>query len=362
MPGLRKLKVCFLAGTLAQGGAERQLYYILETLVRGGARPRLLCLTRKEFWEDRIQELGVPIIWVGQRSSKLWRLAKITATLRKDPDVFQSQHFYTNLYAVAAARLLGIREIGALRNDAVSEVHANGRVYGTLGLRLPRLIAANSRAGIRNAMKLGMPSSRLYLLPNAVNCEHFKPSARRRGRTIRLLTAGRLVVQKRFDRFLSIVKRINEQTDKRIRATIVGEGPERSRLEQRAACLGLLPDLVEFRGAIPNMVPLYRETDIFLLTSDWEGTPNVLLEAMASGLPTVATGVGGVPDIIDHEQTGYLTDPRDEQFSVSVLLKLIDDPHLRIEMGHRAREYVEANYSLDRFTIFLEHLYEESLL
>jgi glycosyltransferase involved in cell wall biosynthesis len=356
------MKIYFLAGTLSQGGAERQLYYMLETLVRSGANPKLLCLTSKEFWEEKIQQLNVPIIWVGQCGWKLWRLAKIIAILRKDrPDIFQSQHFYTNLYVVAASRLLGIREIAALRNDAISEVNANGRVYGPLSLRAPRLVAANSKAGIRNATQLGMPASRLYYLPNVVNCEQFKPSDQRDGKTIRLLTAGRLVPQKRVDRFLSIVKRISENTSTKIKATIVGDGPERSQLEKEASDLGLLPHLLEFRGIVPDMIQVYRETDIFLLTSDWEGTPNVLLEAMASGLPVVATRVGGVPNLILNERTGFLVDPRNQHSFTSILLRLIKDPNLRAEMGQRARRYIEANHSLEKLPIVLENLYGKSL-
>jgi glycosyltransferase involved in cell wall biosynthesis len=170
-----------------------------------------------------------------------------------------------------------------------------------------------------------------------------------------------LVVQKRFDRFLSILRTVGAQTDKKIRATIAGEGPERATLERKAADLGLVPDVVEFRGAIPDMVPLYRDSDIFVLTSDWEGTPNVLLEAMASGLPVIASRVGGVPDIVRHGRAGYLTEPGDENSCASLLLQLIDDPQLRMEMGRQGRQYIEANHGVARLGGYLESLYKEWL-
>src|SRR5215510_2403397 len=107
MLDLPKLNICFVAGTLGQGGAERQLYYMLRELRENGATPRLLSLTRGEFWESRISELGVPITWIGESPSRLKRLSKIIATLRAEPpDVLQSQHFYTNLYVAGAARAL----------------------------------------------------------------------------------------------------------------------------------------------------------------------------------------------------------------------------------------------------------------
>src|SRR5579862_4193219 len=96
---LAKLKICFLAGTLGQGGAERQLFYNLKALRECGADVRLLCLGQHEFWEDPIRRLGIPIIYVGRSKSKLKRLVRIVAELHRDrPAIFQSQHFYTSAY------------------------------------------------------------------------------------------------------------------------------------------------------------------------------------------------------------------------------------------------------------------------
>ncbi len=95
---LEDLRVAFIVGTLGQGGAERQLYYILEALRASGARPRVLCLTHGEFWEDRIRALGVDVRWVGMSSSRLARLRAIVLDIRREPvAVIQSQHFYTNV-------------------------------------------------------------------------------------------------------------------------------------------------------------------------------------------------------------------------------------------------------------------------
>ena len=65
------LKVCFVAGTLGQGGAERQLFYMVKALAENGGHPRVLTLVAGEFWQERIEALGVPVTWVGQRASRL---------------------------------------------------------------------------------------------------------------------------------------------------------------------------------------------------------------------------------------------------------------------------------------------------
>src|SRR5687768_9120307 len=105
MQNLSGLKVCFLAGALGQGGAERQLFYILETLQACGADVQVLSLTKGEFWESRIQRLGVPVIWIGQHRSRVKRLFRMLSVLRQErPMILQSQHFFCNAYAAAACR------------------------------------------------------------------------------------------------------------------------------------------------------------------------------------------------------------------------------------------------------------------
>src|SRR5256714_7245202 len=129
MRALADLKVCYLAGTLGQGGAERQLFYALRALRRSGAAARVLCLDRGAFWEEPINHLGVSVTWVGQDTSRLKRVLRIVKELRKSPpDIFQSQHFYTNAYTSMAALLLKYQDIGALRSNGIFDLSQTGRI------------------------------------------------------------------------------------------------------------------------------------------------------------------------------------------------------------------------------------------
>jgi glycosyltransferase involved in cell wall biosynthesis len=322
----------------------------------------VLSLTTGELWEKRIRDLGIPVSWVGQQESKLMRLAHIIRVLRKHPpQVLQSQHVFTNLYAVAAARALGVREVGALRNSGASEVWGNGRVIGRLNLRAPRSLVVNSRTAMRKALTLGVPSEHLHFLPNVVDSDQFMPAARAEGDRVRLIAVGRLVKEKRMDRFLEIVARLRQISDKPVSGMIVGAGPLKTQLEQQANDLGLMPDAIELKDPVQDMRPIYEQADILVLTSDFEGTPNVVLEAMASGLPVVATRVGGVPEVVRHGETGYLSDPEDNQSMTDALLTLINHRRLRAELGGRARKHIEANYSVNRLPRLLEDLYSEAL-
>src|SRR5262245_37625679 len=170
MRNLNGLKLCLLAGTLTPGGAERQLFYILQALCQSGATPRLLSMTRGEFWEKNIASLGVSVACVGHEASRWKRLVRLVKELRKDrPDILQSQHFFTNAYVGLAARWLRVSGIGAMRNDGRSEVLGSGPLGGWANLHLPAVIAANSRMAIQYAVAQGLSASRFYFLPNVVD-------------------------------------------------------------------------------------------------------------------------------------------------------------------------------------------------
>jgi glycosyltransferase involved in cell wall biosynthesis len=253
--------------------------------------------------------------------------------------------------------VLRIRDVGAIRSDGLAEVRANGAVFGRLGLHAPRTIAANSKAAIRNAIRMGVPPARLELLPNVVDCDHFRPAARREDGPVRLLAVGRLAGMKRLDLLLAVVADLRRRSARELRLTLVGDGPCRPQLERQAADLGLLPHMVRFAGPVEDVAPHYREADVLVLTSDWEGTPNVVLEAMASGLPVVATSVGGVPDVVSDRQTGYLVPQGDVNAIASALLPLVHDAELREDLGRRARQFIIANHSRQRMPAILQTLY-----
>ncbi len=360
-----RLRICFLAGTLEHGGAERQLFYMLQALCRGGASPRLFCFHEGEFWEEAIRSLGVSVTWVGQRQSRLARLLRVLRELRRDPpDVIQSQHFFANAYVAVSASLLRLRGIGAIRNEAELELRENGPIGGWLNLHLPGILAANSALAIQQAVARGIPRSRLYFLPNVVDTERFQPAGGPATRPLSLLAVGRVVVNKRFDRFISVLGRLRRETGLNIRGIIAGPPQDdalRRQLQSQAVRLGLYPQHLRFVGSVSDMNALYRRADVCVLTSDFEGTPNVLLEAMASGLPVVATNAGGVEAIVRNAKTGFVLDRNDAEGLFAALRQLVTNESMRREMGGRARQHVEEQHSLQRLPALLSKLYELAL-
>jgi glycosyltransferase involved in cell wall biosynthesis len=232
-----------------------------------------------------------------------------------------------------------------------------------LSLRAPRVLAANSRAGLENAVALGTTRDKLHLLPNAIDTELFSPGdpcRRLSDDAVRILLVG-IRPEKRVDRFLAIFARVRSATTQRVRAIIIGDGCERGFLEQRSRELGLTSDDVEFRGWVVVTAEAYRNADVLVLTSDNEGTPNVVMEAMSAGLPVVATRVGGVADLVRHDETGFLADTTDEDAMVAALLALVEDESLRRTMGLAGRAFIEANHALQHLPGRLASLYAAAL-
>ncbi len=359
---MRQLRVCFVAGTLGQGGAERQLFYMLRVLKDAGADPVVLALTSGEFWENHIRALGIPIEWVGRHASKLARLWAITAAvLRWKPQLIQSQHAYTNPYATAAGRGLRVPVIAAVRNDFVSEIKGDGAAARRWGYRHAGVVAANSKAALRAALSSGIPRGALRLLPNVVDVAEFSCPERAPRAPVHILSVGRLAPQKRHDRFLRTLAELRKVSATPFRATVMGAGPEQAALEGLAASLGLLPEMVRIAEPSAQMMQVYRDADVFALTSDHEGTPNVVLEAMAAGLPVVSTTVGDATDIIRDGETGFLVSNDDESALVNRLSQLVNSPQLRYDMGLRARRHIDENFSLGRLPGYLNELYEIAL-
>ncbi len=348
------LRVALLAGGLGQGGAEKQLVYMARALTEAGARVHVYCLTTGEHYETALRQAGIPFTWVGRLSPPPLRLVAFVAALAGfRPHIIQSTHFFANLYAAFAARLYRAVGIGSVRNDVVHELEANG-VWGPWLLRRPAGLIANSYAAARTLAELGIAQSAVRVVPNVIDLARFTSqlesndvAARDRPRTgVVVIGVARLVPQKRLDRFLAALA-LARRTAPTIRGVLVGDGPERARLVDLAGSLGLLPDAVSFLGRRDDLPSLLRQADIFMLTSAHEGFPNVVLEAMAAGLPVVTTPAGDAPAVVENEATGYVVDSDSAEILAARLIQLAESRDLRCRLGAAGRARVAACYGYD---------------
>ncbi len=176
--GTSCLRVAFVAGSLTQGGAEKQLLYGVRALRDLGADVRVYSLTRGEHYEPALADAGAAPLWVGRHGLPAVRVMTLARRLRQfEPHIVQSTHFFANLYAALGSRGRRRVGVGALRNDTTFEVDANGR-WGKWLLRLPPVLIANSFAARRNAAALGRPPDRIFVVPNAIDLAAFDRGAR----------------------------------------------------------------------------------------------------------------------------------------------------------------------------------------
>jgi len=205
------------------------------------------------------------------------------------------------------------------------------------------------------ARELGISSHKIATIPNGIDTneiDHLRKSVdfanTRRKYGIKedervILFIGRLVSVKRIHILISVIKKLVERGYK-VRALIVGDGPLRSRLESMASPLR---NKITFTGSLfgEEKYGCYAAADLFMLPSQSEGLPTVLLESSAMGLPAVATNVNGIPDIIIHNETGFLVDKSNLESFEKYAETLIENEDLAKKMGRKAREHMKATFS-----------------
>lgn len=142
---------------------------------------------------------------------------------------------------------------------------------------------------------------------------------------------------------------------------MAGQGPWLENLQRQSINLGI-SDRVVFLGLCRDIPSLLDAADGFVLSSAWEGLPNVVMEAMAAAKPVVATCVGGVPELVQEGVNGYIVPPGDSEVLAAAMVKMMALPEAeRQAMGRAGRVHIEANYSLERVVDQWEELYRELL-
>ena len=199
-------------------------------------------------------------------------------------------------------------------------------------------------------------SDRTVLIRNAVDVSAAPVRRDDASRTVRLVSVGRLAPPKDFTTLLTAVAGLRPGT---FRLTIVGDGPLRLALEGQASSLGLVG--VDLLGEVNDVRPYLDGADIFVLSSTSEGMPMSVLEAMAAGLPVVASSVGGIPEAVVDDATGVLVPPARPSELGAALEQLIADRDLRRRLGDAGRERAEDAFSLEEWRRKHIELYESLL-
>ncbi len=337
------LRVLVVAGNGIVGGMESTITGLAERLPRSAFS--LVALSPFEGpFTMRLREQGIPV-HVSPMGEKLrWHTIQHAASLAREHAVHVIHAHMGPAHVVAG--IVG----RAAHIPVLATVHSMH--LSMLDLEIHRLASTHlcvvSEAARAHALAVGAADSRLSVIRNAVDAAEFTPRGPNVQNTVREALVvgfvGRLSTEKNPELFLRTAALVHAQSSS-TRFVVIGDGPLRSELYALANALRIT-DVVTFTGEVRGMPPLYRELDVVLCTSWHEGTPLAILEAMASGLPVVATDVGGNPELVLSGVTGWLTPPGDEVAMAESTLSLLADPVLRHRVGAAARERVVRSFSM----------------
>ena len=335
------------------GGVERTLAEIYPRIVAPGAtRVRLLTLAGPQAPPREVRD-GVEIVRArrldlgrvtGAQTALSWQMWQRASRSAREfrPDLLHAHtlFFHSSLVAAAVARrlrlplllTLHIGSTAALPQPHRFATQCYERTLGRVLLRVAQRIICVSDDVRRHALSLGAPPSKLTVIPNGVDLADYQP-ARRSPRAVPVvLCVGRLIFNKG-QRFLL------DATDEGapVRVRFAGDGPAASVLRARTRALGLT-DRVEFLGHQDNVAALLADADIFVRPSLTDGMSLAVLEALASGLPVVATDVSGTRELIGDGAAGIVVPPASTADLAQALQLLARDPQRRLRMGVRAHE------------------------
>jgi glycosyltransferase involved in cell wall biosynthesis len=277
------------------------------------------------------------------------RTAMALGALVRRPDV---QVLQTHGYK---ANVLGRLVTTALRRPWIAFLHGETwenkkmRAYYALerlAVRGADCVVVVSHDMARAVVRQGIPSAKVQVVHNAcligpaVSAPTWSAGA-----PPLIGVIGRLSPEKGVDLALR-VHRIVARRLWNARLLVVGEGPARAGLERQAEQLGIGPSVC-WLGYRDDLAEVYRQLAVLLIPSRSEGLPNVALEAMAHGVPVVATSVGGLPEVVTDGENGFLAPPEDAEALAQRILGILEDPLLRKRLGQRARQEMASRFSLE---------------
>ena len=282
-------------------------------------------------------------------------VCRILRAQRKTYDVIHlHQHSWFGLFTIMVAKWLKIPILTKLPN--VGEFGLPGvaaRRYGSLKLAIllcSDALVAMSRESLAELQQAHFPTGRVLATPNGIRLGRGGSVTNARAsntQPCRVVFVGRLSEQKRLDILLAAWSKVVHAEKAHAILELWGSGLMEAMLRRRCNELGLAGSVI-FRGHVEDVCSQLSWMDVFVLPSHAEGNSNAVLEAMAAGLPIVSTRVGGTPMLVGHEGANFLCEPGDVDSLAVNMLKLIQDPDLRVQVGSAMRRRVERHFDIRR--------------
>ena len=365
--------VMFVISGLERGGAEYQLVAIAAGLSERGWRVTVLSFLpfSSTSWRSELQGTDIRLLTLNASSGLLRYASLIHAARvikRQKPDVLVGFMYHGILTARLAGRLARIpANVSSIHSDRHSTfreivMRVTDRLTDAITVLSSHL--ASELEGRRIAAR-----SRIHVIPNSVDVTRLDSGVRRDQTREQLgvtddqflwLAVGRLDHAKDYPNLLNAFSDVSGRHPN-VRLVVAGEGPLKGELHSMIQRLQI-DDCVRLLGLRMDMPALYAASDALVLSSAWEGMPNVVLEAMASATPVVATSVGAVPEVVADGVSGLIVPPRDHRALSSAMAQMIKLPEeTRKAFGQAGYDRVVSEYSRDSVIDKWEDLFNQLL-
>jgi sugar transferase (PEP-CTERM/EpsH1 system associated) len=353
--------------SLQPGGLENGVVNVVNRLDPGRFQSSICCLKHGGEFTARLKP-GVVVHEMGWKGGNdLWlpfRLARLFRQTR--PDIVHTRNVESFYYAFLGAKLAGIpciihSEHGRTFNDRAIRF----RVQRWFARHIQGMFSVSRQLKGELVERIGIPEADIQVLYNGVDLQRFGSGNRQAVRQqlgfsdadLVIGSVGRMVKVKNYQLLLSAVAALRRPD---CVVMLVGEGPERSALETQAQALGI-GQQVRFLGHRDDVTALLAAMDIFVLPSMNEGMSNTLLEAMASGVVSVASDVGGNPELVTDGQDGYIFPNEDLSALTGCLQRLCSDASLRRSLAEAGQARMQREFGIDAMIKRYEDLYTTTI-
>ena len=367
-PKPKSPSIWYLLPNVELGGSEKHVIRLASELRRRGYETGIACVFREGALAEETRSDGVPLVTLSVNEG-CWNVGtffRIFCWLRSNQiDILHTYLFGFHLFAGLSARLLGIPVILSSRREIADWKKKRHLWLENLGNLFVDRVVTCSRAVEKWALgRERISQEKVLTIHNGVDLERF--GSQGDGSKIRnefsipegaplIGTVANLAVEKGYPYLLEAVEFVlKEKPDTWF--IFVGSGPLESEIKERAAKIPGHRQIIftGFRSDIPDFL---AAMDVFVLASLIEGFPNVLLEAMAMAKPVVATEVGGIPELVDSEESGVLVPAKDGKALAKAILSLLADRGRANRLGLRAQEKTRIEFALEHMVDQYEALY-----
>ena len=361
----KPLRVAVVSSSLRLAGAEKQTAYLTRALLEAGADVRFFYLGEGGYYEEILRRMGVFFLQIYKRDRPIFILARLSRALRRfRPEIVFSPQFGDLLQAGIAGRVCNALILGGVRSDGFYELNGHGR-WSRLMLRLADGLVANSHHARQNLASRGAEPSKITILPNVLDLHEFDARSRLPSplsldpNRVMAVAVGSLQPGKRLDRFLQALALARREAPALLGVLAGSDEGSRPTLEREASELGLAPNHVVFLGECNNVPALLAQAGFLVLCSEYEGFPNVILEAMAARLPVVTTPVGDAERIVLEGQTGFVVEGADIEAMAARMVQLARSRELRTQLGTEGRKRVSTEYNYENLPARLLAIFSE---